>query len=538
MTKKENRSREKATPKRQRVPTLPPMLAFPTDEPAPSEKEEASPVAPVPQLPDKVDGYAWASWWFLQALGWVYLFAFLSIWSQMIPLFGEEGLLPIQNIVRAWQAYAGREQLGWSVYRMFPTLAWFNPSDQGLRWLCGAGLLGSVMLILRIAPRYTLFALWILHLSLVRAGRVFYAYQWDNLLLEAGFLAIWLAPKSLYPGFFRLSEPPRIARWLLYWLLFRLMFFSGVAKIQSGDSTWRNFTALSYHYETQPLPTLFAWYAHRLPLWFHKMSALIMFFIELIVPFGIFSLALRRVTAMFFGLLMLMIGLHGNYGYFGILTCAISLLLLDDRFFSELLPRSLQQRYLVEVAPQTSILSRSSLMFVAALILVVSGLQSLSRAWKEIDAPLQTMPVLSWVRSFRSINRYHLFPVMTTRRPEIMIEGSVDGKVWKPYRFRYKPDLPEKTPRFAFFHMPRLDWQLWFAALSPRRRHRWLHTFLLQLRVNHPNALALLGNNPFPQKPPRHVRAVLKDCHFSDPSERNQQQVWWSCIPLRTLITK
>lgn len=484
---------------------------------------------------DRMEGYAWGTWWFLQGLGWVYLLAFLSAHVQIIPLVGEEGLMPLRDMLQQWRAYGDRLGWGWSLYRRMPTLAWWNPTDHGLQWMSWAGMIGSVMLIFRIAPRYVLIALWILYLSLVRAGQTFFAFQWDNLLIETGFLAIWIAPASWRPGFFRLHEPPRIARWLLYWLIFRLMFFSGIAKFQSGDSAWRDLTALSYHYETQPLPTIFAWYAHQLPLWLHKIATASMFWIEVIVPFFLFSPAMRRIAAMSFLLLMLVIGLHGNYGYFNLLTAALALLLLDDRFFSELLPASVRRPFVMTPPTQRTAFTLLPLAFVAALILVVSGLQSLSRAWGDAGNLLHTTPILSWVGPFRTVNRYHLFPVMTKQRPEIMLQGSEDGRVWKDYRFKYKPDRPEKAPSFAFFHMPRLDWQLWFAALAPHRTPSWLRNLLLQLRTNHPHALSLLAHNPFHKHPPRYVRAVLHDCRFSDPYDKQQSAAWWRCIPLRIL---
>jgi predicted DCC family thiol-disulfide oxidoreductase YuxK len=230
-----------------------------------------------------------ASWLFMRLLGIVYFFAFLSLATQILGLMGQNGILPARDYLAMVQARVGAER-----YWFFPTLAWLNSSDMALKATSAGGVIGSVLLIFDIAPLLVSALLWILYLSLVTVGQDFLAFQWDSLLLEAGFLAILMAPRQIWPRLVERAPPPKVVRLLLWFLLFRLMFFSGVVKLASGDPTWRNLTALEYHYYTQPLPTPIAWYMHLAPLWYQHNSVVLMFFIELAVPFLIFARRLWR----------------------------------------------------------------------------------------------------------------------------------------------------------------------------------------------------------------------------------------------------
>ncbi len=228
---------------------------------------------------DGRDRFAFAAWLFLRLLALIHLIAFASFWMQYPGLVGPHGLLPAQLYFNA-----AREQLGPGGWLQLPSLCWFFGAEGFLTVLCLAGIICSLLLFAGFAPAPCLALLWAAYLSLVGAGQVFYGYQWDALLLETTLLAVFLAPWSLLPLWQR-TEPPPVARWLLWWLLFRLMFLSGAVKLASGDPAWRNLTALVFHYQTQPLPTPIAWYVHQLPLWFQRLSCGIMFFIELAVPF-------------------------------------------------------------------------------------------------------------------------------------------------------------------------------------------------------------------------------------------------------------
>ena len=218
-------------------------------------------------------------WLFLRLVGLIYLIAFLSLGSQILGLAGSHGILPTQQLLEA-----ARAQLGPARYWWLPTFCWLSDSDATLRGLCLAGAGVSALLVLDIAPALCALIAWVLYLSLATGCREFLSYQWDALLLETGFLAIFFAPLRLSPRL-RGDAPARpTVRRLLWWLLFRLMVSSGMVKLASGDPAWRHFLALTYHYETQPLPTWIGWYAHQLPHAFHLVSCVLMFAIELIVP--------------------------------------------------------------------------------------------------------------------------------------------------------------------------------------------------------------------------------------------------------------
>ena len=236
--------------------------------------------------------YLLSSWLFIRLLGLIYLAAFLSLASQIEGLIGNKGILPATEFLKSQQ------KLGiWRFHRI-PTLFWLHTGNAGLMFLSWGGAVLSLLLVAGIAPMPILFLLWVFYLSLFSIGRIFLGYQWDILLLEIGFLTIFLAPVKLVDFFPPMTAPPIIIRWLLWWVLFRLMFSSAIVKLRSVDPAWRKLTALRYHYETQPLPTPLAWYAHQLPLYFHKFSVVVMFVIELLIPFLIFASPPLRVISL------------------------------------------------------------------------------------------------------------------------------------------------------------------------------------------------------------------------------------------------
>src|ERR1051325_3794288 len=264
-------------------------------------------------------GYVLATWLFLRLLGLIYLSAFVSLAVQVRGLIGREGILPAAEFL------SGRSHDGISRFWNLPTLCWLNASEAFLLVLGWGGALLALLLTLGFAPLLVLPLLWVSYLSLLNVSRLFLGYQWDILLLETGLLAIFLAPPDLQPDFPPTCAPSPVILGLCWWLLFRLMFSSGAVKLRSGDRTWRNLTALSYHYQTQPLPTPAAWYAHQLPVRFHKASAVLMFAIELLAPFLIVGPpALRHVAAASFIFLMVLIQLTGNYCFFNFLGIALS----------------------------------------------------------------------------------------------------------------------------------------------------------------------------------------------------------------------
>ena len=468
--------------------------------------------------------YLLTRWLYLRCLGIIFLVAFLSLGFQAKGLIGAGGIIPSGKFLEAVAGGLGTER-----YTRLPTLCWLSPGDglvQGL-WLGGAAL--SVLLIVDAAPGPILVLLWAFYLSLSTVSGVFLEFQWDILLLETAFLAIFFAPWKLLPGIFRDTEPSPVVLWLLRFLLFRLMFASGVVKLASGDPTWWNLTALRVHYETQPLPTWIGWYAHQLPLGLQKMSAAGMFFIELGLPFLIFLPPRPRLLAFAgFVFFQLLIGLTGNYCFFNLLTMTLAILLLDDTLLGRFFPAGMRAQSASPKRPGPGRWIRRAA--VAALILILLPLEcmALSRCFRRpLPWPeaLQRLEVRAF--PFRILGSYGLFSRMTTTRPEIVVEGSQDGATWLPYEFKWKPGDLKRRPSFVEPHQPRLDWQMWFAALGDFRSNPWFQNFLARLLQGSPDVLALLEKNPFPQSPPRYVRAVLYEYHFTDLAERRKDGAWW-----------
>lgn len=465
---------------------------------------------------------------FLRALAVTFLIAFGSLWVQLDGLIGSRGILPAGSFLELIHRHLGG-QAWWRA----PTLCWLNASDAFLHGICGAGIGLAVLLLLDVAPAASAFGLWALYLSLVTVGQDFLSFQWDNLLLEAGLLAVFVAPLRLgprHPAHDR--PPPPLIVWLFQWLLFRLMFSSAVVKLASGDPTWRTLAALRFHYETQPLPTWLGWYAHQLPAWFGRLSCLMVFVIEGLVPFGIFAPRRCRQAA---GAIMigfqLLIAATGNYGFFNLLTIALCVWLFDDdawpRRCRPIVDRAIEGQAGVEGPTAPRGWPGWIVVPFAAATLLVSTIELTGGLRLRIPWPAPMRSVYQLAAPLRSINSYGLFAVMTTERPEIIVEGSADGSAWRAYEFRYKPGDPAGRPRFVAPHQPRLDWQMWFAALDTYQEQPWFLRFCQRLLEGEPRVLALLKTNPFPGSPPRYVRATVYDYHFSDPALRRAQKVWW-----------
>ncbi|HWX22980.1 MAG TPA: lipase maturation factor family protein [Candidatus Binatia bacterium] len=514
---------------------------------------------------------------FLRSLGAIYLIAFVSLWVQVAGLMGSDGILPARLTMDAVQEQTASAHLGWERYHFFPTLCWFSSTDGFLQWQCGAGVALAVLLIAGVAPAPCLFLLWLLYLSLVTVGRDFLSFQWDMLLLETGFLAIFFAPLQLWLGSSRAPPPSRLVLWLLRWLLLRLMFASGSVKLLSGDPAWRNLSALNYHYETQPLPTWVGWYAHQLPASFQKVSTGLMFGIELVLPFLI--LGPRRVRQVpFFGFvfLQLLILLTGNYCFFNLLSLALCVTLLDDAALvraaglvglnrltglkglkrlkklpgagrlgtDESADHEDQSSQKAPTFPSVNFsnpfnsINPSKLRWplvvtvpLAGVLILIPLMQFCGMFRVPIPWPRPIVGVYQWLLPFRSLNGYGLFAVMTTTRPEIIVEGSNDGVTWLAYEFKYKPGDVKGRLQFVEPHQPRLDWQMWFAALGNYRENPWFVNFCVRLLQGSPEVLGLLKRNPFPASPPRYIRAVLYEYHFTSFAERRRTGAWWRREP-------
>jgi len=469
--------------------------------------------------------YARSRWLFLRLVGLVYLTAFLSLGVQVSGLVGAHGILPAGAFLD--QAHA---TYGSAAYRLFPTLCWFGAGDGMLRALCWGGAVLAVLLIAGVGQAPVLFSLWLCYLSVSVAGQAFLWFQWDGLLLETGLLALLYAPTTLLPGSPREPEPSAVARWLVWWLLFRLMFLSGVTKLASGDAAWRDLTALDYHFWTQPLPPWTAWYVQQAPQWLHRGMTLATLAIELLVPWLIFvPERWRRARYAACALLVLNqlgIALTGNYGFFNLLALVLCVSLLDDRVLARVLPRGAALRVPQVPQPRWAVYIIRGVAPLFALLSVLAFAREIAQTIPGTRGTFDS-PLLRAVAPLRSVNGYGLFRVMTTERPEIVIEGSADSVHWREYGFRWKPGDPDRRPAFVAPHMPRLDWQMWFAALDPPGAREWLGPLFEHLLRGTPEVVALLGHNPFPERAPRYVRLAYYHYRFATPAERSRTGAWW-----------
>ena len=319
--------------------------------------------------------------------------------------------------------------------------------------------------------------------------------------------------------------------WVIRLLLFKLMFQSGCVKLLSQDVTWRNLTALTFHYETQPLPTWIGWYAHQLPASFQKASTFLMFGTELVIPFLIFApRRIRFFAGVAFGALQMLILLTGNYCFFNLLTMVLCISVLDDAALARFVPKRWRNAEAAEKEkPEKKRWSWPLVATIplAGMVILFTLMQFSSMFRVPVPWPRPVLGLYAWLSPFRSFSSYGLFAVMTTSRPEIIVEGSNDGINWQEYEFKYKPGDLKRRPRFVEPHQPRLDWQMWFAALGDYRQNPWFVNFCLRLLQGSPEVLGLLGRNPFPDTPPRYVRAILYEYHFTDFETRRKTGAWW-----------
>jgi predicted DCC family thiol-disulfide oxidoreductase YuxK len=468
---------------------------------------------------------------FLFLLSLIYLVAFLSLWTQIEGLVGQKGILPVESFLKDVQAHRGSDRF-WN----WPTLFWLHAGDGFLQAICLLGVGASLCVMANRAVGLALLLMWGFYLSLFNVAQPFLGFQWDTLLLETGFLALFLVPWRRNKGTTGEPPPSPLVLFLFRFLLFRVVFTSGLVKIISQDPTWNDFTALYYHYETQPLPTWIGWYAHQLPHGFQEFSVACVFIIQLGVVFLIFGP--RRIRYIGCAVLVfheVLIFLTGNYCFFNLLTLALCLLLLDDAVFSRWLPGKGNWKFsgqkkteLVSVwkrrfftGIRVGVLGICIMLYVVPL-LVTSG-----------NYPSIFVAIANAIRPLHLFNSYGLFAVMTTSRTEIIILGSDDRENWFPYEFKWKPGIVTNKPEFVAPHQPRLDWQMWFAALSNYERNPWLIQFMIRLLQGSRPVIELLGSNPFPDSPPKYLQALVYDYRFSDTETRNRDGSWWNRKLLR-----
>ncbi|XP_037307849.2 lipase maturation factor 2a [Pungitius pungitius] len=559
---------------------------------------------------------------FLWSMAVVYLAAFVSLYAQIPGLYGNDGLLPAR-----WQLRYSGKSLG-ELLLSSPTLLWLGPhlgvdTHTAMELLClvGAALSLAAVLVECLRDSVVFFCLWALYLSMYQVGQVFLYFQWDSLLLEVGFLCILVAPLTLIRGSRGVREHDRVTFWLLRWLLFRLMFASGVVKLTSRCPTWWGLTALTYHYETQCIPTQMAWYAHQLPVWWQKLSVVGAFVIEIAAPLLFFS-PLRRLRLGAFYLQVLLqvaIILTGNYNFFNLLTLSLCLSLLDDQHVNFWLRKADKISkndsklrswlcYLLEVAvwslmifgtivcfdlkPKTTnngILSRTAFtyhqfnQFLKTVTIPCIWIAVLSLTWEMVTAMFRCACVsgflkrfwgtLQWtvfatataamftislvpftyieydsnarlwpgvrrayelVDRYQLVNSYGLFRRMTGvgGRPEVVIEGSNDRVSWTEIEFMYKPGNLSASPAVVTPHQPRLDWQMWFAALGDQTQAPWFTSLMYRLLQGKRDVIELIQTDvsqyPFHQQPPAYLRAHRYRYWFTEPkADGSDPQRWW-----------
>jgi hypothetical protein len=483
-------------------------------------------------------GHLWPRWLFLRALGLIYFSAFYSLIRQIRGLIGPNGILPAAEYLQAVGHYvAGIER-----YWYAPTLLWFGAGNRALEAICWAGIVASLLLVFNIWPRLMLGVCLVTFLSFVSAAQDFSGYQSDGMLLAAGFLGLFFAPPGLRPGLGRSRPPSRASLFLLQWLWFLIYFESGVAKIQGGDPQWRSLTAMDEYYQNGPLPTWIGWYVQHLPHWFHAATVVLTLAVELGLIWMLFLprrfriICFLIVTPFEIGII-----LTANYTFLNFLVLSLGILLLDDRFLAALVPARWKpgKHEGVETAglrEPTGDSWRARWNQMAARIgMAIAGIclgwifyattvLLLEMIWPGL--PLPRSPVVA-LEPFRIANRYGLFGVMTRNRYEIEFQGSDDGQKWVPYPCRYKPQDPHQPPGIYAPYQPRLDWNLWFASLGTWREYPIALRTEQRLLENDADVLALFAGNPFPEKPPREVRAVLWQYWFTDLRTKRTQGLWW-----------
>jgi hypothetical protein len=437
----------------------------------------------------------------------IYLIAFINAAQQFRPLLGEQGLLPVQDFLR------------FAPFRGSPSLFHLHYSDRALALLAWSGVTLAAALLIGLpqgAPlpvtMLTWAALWVLYLSIVNVGQTFYAFGWESLLLEAGFLAIFLGNDQ--------TAPPALVLFLFRWLAFRVEFGAGLIKMR-GDQCWRDLTCMDYHHETQPMPNILSWYFHRMPRRLHRLEALGSHFAQLVLPFGLFApQPWAALAALYMIGTQLYLVVSGNYAWLNWITIVILVAALPDWLLDPILP--IQSGGQASVQP----IFQGATIVLALLVAVLSY-------W-----PVRNMLGRRQIMNFsfnplHIVNTYGAFGSVTRHRDEVVVEGTeqVDptaASTWREYEFRGKPGDPLRRPaQFAPYHL-RLDWLMWFLPLSPGYGETWFIRFLEALLRNDPAIVGLLSRNPFPDRPPAVVRATLYRYRFTTWSERRRSGAWWS----------
>jgi len=454
----------------------------------------------------------------LRLLGFVYAIAFLVAAQQLVPLIGGHGLTPARYFLGEIHSQLGSRTAG---MLQVPTLFWFGISDNGLSIFAWVGFGLSLVVLAGYANAIILTVLWAMYMSIVHIGQIWYGYGWETQLLETGFLSIFLCP-LLDARPFPKRAPPLLVIWLFRWLGFRIMIGAGLIKLR-GDPCWRDLTCLYYHYETQPIPSPISRYLHFAPHWFHNVETAWNHFIELVVPWFSFTpRTARHIAGVLLITFQIFLIISGNLSFLNYVSIIPFLACFDDTFFRRILPKSLVRRA-EEAAQQAKPCRVQNGVAIALSILV---------------AYLSVAPVLNLVSNRQVmnssfdpldlVNTYGAFGSVGKERYEIIFEGTDDALIsgdtkWKEYEFTANPGDPNRRPPFIAPYQPRIDWQIWFAAMASPADYPWTLHFVWKLLHNDRGTLSLLANDPFPTSPPRYIRARLYRYHFApigDPA-------WW-----------
>jgi hypothetical protein len=436
----------------------------------------------------------------------IYLFAFVVVLRQFPALLGQRGLLPVADFVAGLRL------------RQVPSLFVWRYSDGLLRAVGWVGVLVATALLLGVGDLVPLpiamaawLLLWALYLSIVNVGQAFYSFGWESLLLEAGFLAIFLGNDEVLP--------PTLVLLLFRWLAFRVEFGAGLIKLR-GDPCWRNLTCLDYHHETQPMPNPLSWYAHHLPRRFHRLEVLGNHVAQLVVPFGLFlPQPFAGLAATYMILTQLYLVVTGNYAWLNWVTIVVTVAALPDSWLGLVLPT---QVGLGQPAPWFVGLSIA----LAAVVVVLSY-------WPVRNLMGRRQMMNFSFNALHLVNTYGAFGSVTRSRDEVVIEGTADlnpgpESTWLEYEFKGKPgDLRHRPPQVAPYHL-RLDWLMWFLPLSPIYGESWFVTFLERLLLGDELVLGLLRLNPFAERPPAVIRARLYRYRFTTWRERRTTGAWWA----------
>jgi lipase maturation factor 1 len=474
-------------------------------------------------LVDPASGNLWPRWIFLRALGLIFCSAFYSLAFQIHGLIGERGLLPVGGYLDAIRGALPSIKRLWYA----PSLFWFGASDRALTIVVAAGIVCSLLVVVNVWPRVTIGLSTLLFLSCIATLQDFSSYQSDGMLLEAGFISVFFAPRGVWPALGAAYPPSRVALFMLRWEWFRIYFESGVVKLASGDPHWRNFTAMDDYYQNGPLPAWPGWYVQHFPHWYHAATVAFTLIAELFLVWAVF-LPRRFRTACFLVVTALQIGIiaTANYAFLNYLVLVLGFLLLDDDAFAWA-GTKLRRRI---PTPETAGPPETFLSWRRRVELVALGWVFYATVLA-FFAPGGAGPLAAPERvleSFRIANAYGLFANMTPARYEIEFQGSNDGgKTWVAYPFRYKPQDPMERPGIYAPYQPRFEWNLWFASLAPWQTSPWVVTTQQRLMEGSPSVLHLFRRDPFAGKPPRQVRTVLWQYWFTDWDTKRRTGAWW-----------